>query len=62
MRAPDLLERRDECLVEHPLGLEAVLEAVLDALAHGRRVADQGLLVQQLQDLVVRHAAFAPMS
>src|SRR5215218_997520 len=56
----DLLERRDQRVVEHPLGFEVVCEALLDALLDGRRVADERLLVQEREDLVVRHAAPTP--
>ena len=57
-----LFERRDQGVVEHPLGLEAVGEALVDAVGDDGRVAHQGLVVEQLEDLVVRHAALAPMS
>src|SRR5262249_10484954 len=53
----DLLERRDQRLVEHHLGVDAVLEPLLGQLLHGRRVADQRVVVQSLEDLLVRHAA-----
>ncbi len=50
----DLLERRDQRVVQHPLGLEARLQPLVDAVDDGRRVADQRLVVQRLQDLLVR--------
>src|SRR5918992_505100 len=56
----DLLERRDQSLVEHLLRVQALGEALLHALLDGRRVADQRLLVEQREDLVVRHAACTP--
>ena len=56
----DLLERRDQRVVEHALGVEVVLEPLLHSLAHGWGVADQRLVVEKLQDLLVRHAACSP--
>src|SRR5262249_12248077 len=65
----DLLQRRDQRVVEHPLGLQALLEPVVHAVTDGGRVAHERLLVEQLQDLFVGHsdlsvskghAAFSP--
>ena len=53
----DLLERRDQRVVEHRLGPDAVRESLLDEVAHLGRVPDQRVVVQPLQDLLVRHAA-----
>src|SRR5262249_59942897 len=53
----DFLERRDERVVEHLLGLELVLEPLVDEIPHFGRVADEGVVVEALQDLFVGHAA-----
>ena len=53
----DLLERRDERVVEHLLGVHAVGEALVDEVFHLGRVADERVVVEALEDLVVRHAA-----
>ena len=53
----DLLERRDQRVVEHRLGLEAVREARVDEVFHLGRVADERVVVEPLEDLFVGHAA-----
>ena len=53
----DLLQRGDQPFVEHPLRVEPLLETELGQLAHRRRVADQRVVEEALQDLVMRHAA-----
>src|SRR5215217_6326791 len=50
----DLLQRRDQCVVEHLLGIEAGGQPLLDPVLDRRRVADQRLLVQEREDLVGR--------
>jgi hypothetical protein len=52
-----LLERRDERVVEHRARIHSVLEALLDVLLDCRRVAHERVLVERLEDLLVRHAA-----
>src|SRR5207237_890022 len=53
----DLLERRDQRVVEHLLGFEVVLEALVDEVADLGRVPDQRVVVEPLEDLGVGHAA-----
>src|SRR5262249_2827180 len=53
----DLLERGDQRVVEHLLGIEAVLEAGVDEVTDLGRVSDQRVVVQPLKDLFVGHAA-----
>ena len=57
-----LLERRDERVEEHALGLHALLEPRLDVGLHLGRLADERVVVERLQDLLVRHAALSPGS
>src|SRR5205085_8135470 len=49
-------ERRDQPLVEHHLRLHAFREALLGELLHGRGVPDERVLVEALEDFLVRHA------
>ena len=56
-RAPDLLERGDQGVVEHRLGLELIVEPALDELAHLGCVADERVVVEAPEDLFVGHAA-----
>ena len=55
-----LLERRDQRVEEHALGLHALLEPRLDVGLHLGRLADERVVVERLQDLLVRHAALSP--
>ncbi len=59
---PDLLERRDQRLEQHRRRLEALLEPLLGELDDGRLVADERLVVEALQDLLVGHAPRSPGS
>ena len=53
----DLLERRDERVVQHRLGLHAVLEAGVDEVLDLGSVADERVVEEALQDFVMGHAA-----
>jgi hypothetical protein len=53
----DLLQRGDQRVVEQVLRVHPVREPLLDALLDGGCVAHERLLVEEREDLVVRHAA-----
>ncbi len=53
----DLLERRDERVVQHRLGLHVVLEAGVDEVLDLGSVADERVVEEALEDFVVGHAA-----
>src|SRR5206468_11797386 len=53
----DLLERRDERLVEQLLGVEALLEPGVRQVLHLRCVADERVVVEASEDLFLGHAA-----
>src|SRR5581483_6071461 len=52
-----LLERRDQRVVEHLLGLDVLLEPGVRQVFHLGRVADERVVVQPLEDLLFGHAA-----
>ena len=47
-------------MAEILLGLEPLLEPFVHAIPNHRRVADERLVIQQLEDLFVGHAALSP--
>src|SRR4029079_3531348 len=53
----NLLERRDERVVQHRLRLEVLLETLVRQVLHFGRVADERVVVEAFEDLLVRHAA-----
>src|SRR5262249_11329857 len=53
----DLLQRRDQRLVQQRLRAEAHVEAGPGQLEHRRAVADQGVVVELLESLLLRPAA-----
>src|SRR5262249_49052204 len=53
----DLLEGRDQRVVEHLFGIEVLLEALVRQVLHLGRVADERVVVQPFEDLLFGHAA-----
>ena len=53
----DLFQRGDQGVEEHRAGLHAPVERLVGEVEHGRAVADEGLVIEPLEDFVGSHAA-----